>query len=194
MEAASCVRKPESGRPCAYAMTGCRGPRVRVIFVYCARRYQSLGRCLVPLIFARCFLPSIIFTFCPQDFCRVRRLCNCRSCCIAAAAALFRLPSFAHKSLHACTRFHTCERPSWQRASTPVGPCRNQTVDDVLLIFCPPGPVPRTNRSSTSSGLTPREISRCRSAASNMSGKGGIKKILPRVQGKDKDVSIAFWV
>ena len=44
--------------------------------------------------------------------------------------------------------------------SNPVGRCRSQTVDEVLLIFCPPGPLPRTNRSSTSSGLTPRAASR----------------------------------
>ena len=37
---------------------------------------------------------------------------------------------------------------------------RNQTLDDVLLIFCPPGPEPRTNRSSTSADLAPMALSR----------------------------------
>ena len=46
--------------------------------------------------------------------------------------------------------------------STPVGRCWSQTVDEVLLIFCPPAPDPRVNVSVTSPGRMPSASSRSR--------------------------------
>ena len=50
------------------------------------------------------------------------------------------------------------------------------TVDDVLLIFCPPGPEPRTKRSTTSPARTPaarKRAVRCGSRSGKSSAMGG---------------------
>ena len=127
----------------------------------CCELYHSPVTCLRrDFCFARCFFVSSMRLFCARDFGLVRRRSASRNCCAAVVAVFLRASSFSHSSSHANRRLAACDRSRWQRTSTPVGECRNQTVDDVLLIFCPPGPAPRTNRSTTSFGRTPTALRR----------------------------------
>jgi len=70
-----------------------------------------------------------------------------------------RASSLSHSSAHARSLLAACERSAWQRTSIPVGRCRSHTVDEVLLIFWPPGPLPRMNLSSTSDAAAPSAAS-----------------------------------
>ena len=117
--------------------------------------HSPLTRPRCALCFARCFFAWIIRTFCPRLFCLVCRRPFSRSCRASSRAARFRASSFPHSSAQASSLFADWERSAWQRTSIPVGRCRSHTVDDVLFIFCPPGPPPRMNRSSTSGARTP---------------------------------------
>jgi hypothetical protein len=59
-----------------------------------------------------------MMAFCVRLLCRPRR----------------RASSFSHSPAKASIRLATCERSRCMRTSTPVGLCRNHTVDEVLLI------------------------------------------------------------
>ncbi len=48
---------------------------------------------------------------------------------------------------------------------TPVGKCFRKTQFDVLLIFCPPAPDPRTNFSNSAPSTIPSAVIRASSAA-----------------------------
>jgi len=68
MEPLSPLRKPQDARAVpseALAKEGVLDPLLLTRNHKPETFYQSLGRCRVLLIFARCFLLSIIFTFCP---------------------------------------------------------------------------------------------------------------------------------
>src|ERR1017187_10777938 len=133
-----------------------QNPSVKSPFPAEPRAHHSsptLPRCA--LCFARCFFAWIIRTFWPRLFWRVCRRPFSRSCCAASLTARTRASSLSHSSLHASSLLADWERSAWQRTSVPVGRCRSHTVEDVLLIFCPPGPPPRMNLSSTSDAGIP---------------------------------------
>ena len=136
--------------------------------------HSPLTRPRDDLCFARCFLASIIRSFCPRDFWRFCRRASSCATWAALAASVRRHSRRSASSDHASRRLTDWLRSRWQRTSTPVGRCRRTTVDEVLLIFCPPAPAPRMNCSSRSPGRTPRETNRARSDASTRSGKSAM--------------------
>jgi hypothetical protein len=72
--------------------------------------------------------------------------------------------SWSQSSRLARKRFISRERSIWHLMQTPVGRCLRKTQFDVLLIFCPPAPEPRTNFSNKSVSRMPSECIRCSSA------------------------------
>ena len=133
-------------------------------------RQSAPTRPRLDLMPARCFFDRIIRIFWPRLFWRCLRRVRSSPSFNNAAAARRRSSSFEQSSSHARWRLTACERSAWHRTSVPVGRCRSQIVEEVLLIFWPPGPVPRTKRSSTSSAPTPRAASLPRTSCSICSG------------------------
>mgnify|MGYP003453310809 CR=1 FL=1 len=74
--------------------------------------------------------------------------------------------SWSQSSRLARKRFISRERSIWHLIQTPVGRCFRKTQFDVLLIFCPPDPEPRTNFSNKSASAIPSAAIRCSSAVS----------------------------
>ncbi len=124
-------------------------------------RQESLTRPRLDFTRARRRFSSTIRRFCAADLGRFRRRSFSRACCSACVRDLRCSSSRSQSCSHARSRFADWDRSAWQRTSVPVGKCRSTTVDEVLLIFCPPGPRPRVNCSSTSATDTPKAARRC---------------------------------
>jgi hypothetical protein len=62
----------------------------------------------------------------------------------------FMSSSLAASSCRAMLRFCDRDRVAWHFTTMPVGTCFNCTAELVLLIFCPPGPLPFRKDSSIS--------------------------------------------
>ena len=85
--------------------------------------------------FRRSRFVSTIRRFCARLFGRLRRRSFSTAARRAASAWRKAVSSFSQSSCQASSRFAACERSRCTRTSTPVGPWRRQTVEDVLLIF-----------------------------------------------------------
>ena len=74
--------------------------------------------------------------------------------------------SCSQSSRRARKRLSSRDRSIWHLMQTPLGRCLRNTQLEVLLIFWPPAPEPRTNFSNKSASVMPRAARRCSSAVS----------------------------
>lgn len=71
---------------------------------------------------------------------------------LAEVLPLAMASNWSQSSRRARKRFISRERSTWHLMAIPLGSCFRKTQFEVLLIFCPPAPEPRTNFSMRSEG------------------------------------------
>ena len=140
-------------------------------------RYSLSGDFLRDFFCDRFLLSATVWFFELRDLGRlVRRIFS-----IAWVLAM-DLPScidsnWSHNSRFAKKRFISRDRSNWHLMHRPVGRCLRKTQLDVLFIFCPPAPEPRTNFSNKCAAVIPSASIRNSNAAifSEVIGLGTIK-------------------